>query len=725
MSHTASLGSLHSNAPISLCPDSSSEPVRSDSIPLTDTEQHQLRQLIKELSSSPTRQHLQQEDVFKALQVIRSMVRPIRKARKRENRESARKGQAGRILQHTTLAPLSPSVSRTIATQPLPSTYVPQLGCPLPLPLEQSHRQAFGLLLESNSRSSPAPLPIFPSRIAASVASVTRDSLLRAQEALYDVLRMRSTLTYWLHFTEVEIDKTQREELIKTIWKKERPEEDIISVAGNDATRKPVLDNGLERFTLNQYQPQICDRHVQTHVSSFVASPRRPTFTWERVFDGLSALKHDYRRESYEEMGNIISYSLCRGSGKEKEISWIPKAWSRTKSPVDELPLLCKNKAIPAHEQSVPTKSYRSSRHLSNIPFFTPSYGPIQSTSSTVLSTKAFAVRQSTQDPLTIATSHPGHRIPLEHLVQTNLLWETNPVLSASGSPPRLVGVSMFPSKIEWTSPTHVIQQTKVRKTVEEDLYARFLSFVSSESANPSNECSDREQAVSSLYLVPLPITNFKSHAEIFSVRSGIGKDSSLAMSIWRSHWEHQSALLISTDGSSKSEDSASVGVHIGTATPVELKGALPREWAAQGSYTAEWFAICYALWLSLDMQKPTYDLPNISGRSRLVFCTDSSGIITSITKPLRVHDKDTSPAIKPWTNVVRLCRRMIAELAKEGKDIKFTWMPRLSTIGLTRAHELADDVYGKIASSSSTKQLKEKRTRQPCEVVIEACTSK
>lgn len=238
---------------------------------------------------------------------------------------------------------------------------------------------------------------------------------------------------------------------------------------------------------------------------------------------------------------------------------------------------------------------------------------------------------------------------------------------------------------------------------------------MSSEAANPPNHLLNIEQAAASPYLVPLPVTNFKSHAEIFSVKSGIGKDSSLAMSIWRSHWEHQSALLISTDGSSKSEDSASVGVHIGTAAPVELKGALPREWAAQGSYTAEWFAICYALWLSLDMQKPTNNLPNISGRSRLVFCTDSSGIITSITKPLRIHDKDASPVIKPWTNIVRLCRQMIAELAREGKDIKFTWMPRLSTIGLTRAHELADDVYGKI-SSSHTRQLKEKRTRQPLE---------
>lgn len=245
------------------------------------------------------------------------------------------------------------------------------------------------------------------------------------------------------------------------------------------------------------------------------------------------------------------------------------------------------------------------------------------------------------------------------------------------------------------------------------------LWIVSSQVASSSPVSVDLEQPAASPYLVPLPVTNFKSHAEIFAVKSGIGKDSSLAMSIWRSHWEHQSALLISTDGSSKSEDSASVGVHIGTATPVELKGALPREWAAQGSYTAEWFAICYALWLSLDMQKPTNNLPSISGRSTLVFCTDSSGIITSITKPLRIYDKDASPLIKPWTNIVRLCRQMIAQLAQEGKDIKFTWMPRLSTIGLTRAHELADDVYGKIASSP-TKQLKEKRTRQPFEVASE-----
>lgn len=211
--------------------------------------------------------------------------------------------------------------------------------------------------------------------------------------------------------------------------------------------------------------------------------------------------------------------------------------------------------------------------------------------------------------------------------------------------------------------------------------------------------------------LDPLPLEGFKSYAEIFAVRSGIGKDSLLAMAIWRSYWEHQAALLISTDGSSKSEDIASVGVHIGTSTPVELKGALPREWAAQGSYTAEWFAICYALWLSLNLQSPTNNLPNISGRTTLVFCTDSSGIVTSITKPVRISDKDATTANKSWTPLVLLCRQMIARLAAEGKEVKFTWMPRLSTVGLTRAHELADDVYGKV-SSAPTKSIKDKKTK-------------
>ncbi|KAJ9100618.1 hypothetical protein QFC21_003662 [Naganishia friedmannii] len=711
----ASFRSLHCNATDILRHGPTREPIESDSVPLTDMEQHQLRQLVQELSSSTSRQEFREEDVFKALQVIRSMVRPIRKARRRENRESGRKGNAGRILplsgEHATTAPLSPSDGRTITTQPLYSTCVPQLGCPLPLPLEKSHRQAFGFLLQSNSRESPSPLPIFPSRIIASVASVTRESLLRAQEALYDVLRVRSTLTYWLHFAKVEIDKSQREELIEAIWKKKRSEEDTIGLALNvGILSKPVLDNGLERYTLYRYLPQICDRRARKQVSTRVAVPRRPTFNWEGVFDGLSRLKHDYRRESYEAKGNIISYTLCRGSGKEKEVNFMD-----TKSMAADQER-CRGPYPLVQKQNL-TGAYRS-------------YGPIRDNVATLSMLKRInhphatssAARTAGADPLAIATGHPGHRIPLEHLVQTNMVWDKNPVLSTSGLQLRAVGLSTFPSKIQWTSPTHIIQQTKARKTVEEDLYARFLSFVSSGAASPCIDSLDAEQATSSSYLIPLiplPLANFKSHAEIFAVKSGIGKDSSLAMSIWRSHWEHQSALLISTDGSSKSEDSASVGVHIATATPVELKGALPREWAAQGSYTAEWFAICYALWLSLDMQKPTNDLPNISGRSRLVFCTDSSGIITSITKPLRIHDNEASPAIKPWTNIVRLCRQMIVQLAEEGKDIKFTWMPRLSTIGLTRAHELADDVHGKLPSSPA-KQLKDKRTRQPFEVVTE-----
>lgn len=302
------------------------QPAGSDSVSLTDIEQHQLRQLIKELSSSASSQQFREEDVFKALQVIRSMVRPIRKALKRETRESARKGNQGRILplagEHTALAHLSPSDSRSITTHPLVSAYVPQLGCPLPLPLEQSHRQAFGLLLDSNSREAPNPLPIFPSRIAASVALVTRESLLRAQEALYDILRVRSTLTYWLHFANVKIDKAQREELIKAIWKKERPEEDPVHlIESHGIIEKPVLDNGLERYTLYRYYPQVCDRRFQKHVSSLAALPKRPTFNWEGLFDGLSALRHGYQREAYEAKGNIISYTMCRGSGKEKEVS--------------------------------------------------------------------------------------------------------------------------------------------------------------------------------------------------------------------------------------------------------------------------------------------------------------------------------------------------------------------------------------------------------------------
>jgi hypothetical protein len=190
----------------------------------------------------------------------------------------------------------------------------------------------------------------------------------------------------------------------------------------------------------------------------------------------------------------------------------------------------------------------------------------------------------------------------------------------------------------------------------------------------------------------------FKSHTEIFAVRSGIGKDAQLATDIWRSHWEEQTTLLISTDGSSKADDNASVGVHIGTSIPVEFKGALPPEWAALGSYAAEWFAICYALWLALDLQNPRNALPNISGRQTLVFCTDSSGIVLAITKPLRSQDKNTTSVKKSWEPLVVFCRHMIERLTAEGKEVRLTWMARNSTVGLTRAHELADEVYGRIA---------------------------
>jgi hypothetical protein len=190
----------------------------------------------------------------------------------------------------------------------------------------------------------------------------------------------------------------------------------------------------------------------------------------------------------------------------------------------------------------------------------------------------------------------------------------------------------------------------------------------------------------------------FKSHTEIFAVRSGIGKDAQLATDIWRSHWEEQTTLLISTDGSSKADDNASVGVHIGTSIPVEFKGALTPEWAALGSYAAEWFAVCYALWLALDLQNPRNALPNISARKTLVFCTDSSGIVLAITRPLRPQDKNSPSANKSWNPLVLFCRQMIERLTAEGKEVRVTWMPRNTTIGLTRAHELADEVYGRIA---------------------------
>lgn len=193
-------------------------------------------------------------------------------------------------------------------------------------------------------------------------------------------------------------------------------------------------------------------------------------------------------------------------------------------------------------------------------------------------------------------------------------------------------------------------------------------------------------------------VERFKSHTEIFAVPSAIGKDAQLANDIWRSHWEDQTTLMISTDGSSKADDNASVGVHIGTSIPVELNGALPPEWAALGSYAAEWFAVCYALWLALDLQNPRNALTDISRRKTLVFCTDSSGIVLAITKPMRSQDKKTTTTNKSWEPLVVFCREMIERLTAAGKEVRVTWMPRNTTIGLIRAHELADEVYGRIA---------------------------
>ena len=171
-----------------------------------------------------------------------------------------------------------------------------------------------------------------------------------------------------------------------------------------------------------------------------------------------------------------------------------------------------------------------------------------------------------------------------------------------------------------------------------------------------------------------------------------------MATAIWRSHWDEQETLLISTDGSSKSEDFGSIGVHIGTSAPIELKGALPSEWAAQGSYAAEWFAVCYGLWLGIDLQTPRNALPNISARRTLVICTDSSGIVQSITRPLRNQDKETRGSTRSWHSLVILCRQLVARLVAEKKNVRFTWMGRMTTVGLTRAHELADEVYGKVS---------------------------
>lgn len=251
------------------------------------------------------------------------MVRPLRKERKSAKTRTGKTANPISITpanEPTLPANVLSANSRRMTTCLHPSSIVPRLGCPLPLPLEKSHSN----ILQRLFRVSDSPQQ--PQSSSSSIqsttllSSMTRESLLRSQEALYDILLVRSTLTYWLHFAKVHLKKAQRKELIEAIAR-------IRNVAGNQLelggrsrnVSKPVIDNGLERYALFKYRPRSVEQGAVGHSAalSTTAAPSRPLFSWETLFEGLSSLKQDYQREVYEAKANIISYTLGRGAGNE------------------------------------------------------------------------------------------------------------------------------------------------------------------------------------------------------------------------------------------------------------------------------------------------------------------------------------------------------------------------------------------------------------------------
>ena len=149
----------------------------------------------------------------------------------------------------------------------------------------------------------------------------TRESLLRSQEALYGILLVRGTLTYWLYFARIPLKKGQRNALIDAIAGIRNVSKDQLDIAVQDrkTKKKPVIDNGLERYVLFKYQVHSTDRHrdLQQDSTPNIPIQRQPLFSWESLFGGLSAAKQVYQREAYEANTRIISYTPSRGPGNE------------------------------------------------------------------------------------------------------------------------------------------------------------------------------------------------------------------------------------------------------------------------------------------------------------------------------------------------------------------------------------------------------------------------
>jgi hypothetical protein len=295
---------------------------------LSPQEQTELQKLASELkaayqSGEPTEQH-----VVRALEVIRPMVRPLRKERKRQSDEMRKGSTSGQgsvksIGENFAVQQNAPTNVRHIATQLHPKSSLPPLGCPLPIPLEKKHSDTLRTLLDPDAFRGITQTNSSSTTSTDLLSAWTRESLLRSQEALYDILLLRSTLTYWLYFAGIQLKKTQRKALIDAITgirKVARSQLDIARKSGE--TKKPVIDNGLERYALFKYQAQSTERDQGSQATTSIAIPvqKQPLFSWDTLFGGLSSVKQAYQREAFEAKARIISYSLSRGAGNEVRV---------------------------------------------------------------------------------------------------------------------------------------------------------------------------------------------------------------------------------------------------------------------------------------------------------------------------------------------------------------------------------------------------------------------
>lgn len=291
--------------------------------PLTGKESRDLRAFIHELDAVCQSQELNEEHVVRALEVIRPMVRPLRKERKSAKSKTGKMSNTKSITsgcQHTSTSKKPSASSRQMTTQLHASATMPRLGCPIPLPLEKSHLNALRGFLAKPIRKEEGfkRMTSLQSSEVEYLPNTTRESLLRVQEVLYDILLVRSTLTYWLHFAKMNWKKGQKKELIEKITDLRKVARDRLALQGSGRVCKPVIDNGLERYTLFKYRTRCAERDGTSGATMVASIPLRlPLLSWESLFEGLSTAKQGYQRELYEAKTDIISYTLSRGAGNE------------------------------------------------------------------------------------------------------------------------------------------------------------------------------------------------------------------------------------------------------------------------------------------------------------------------------------------------------------------------------------------------------------------------